>query len=100
VADVAGVAMRRNGSFAIPTAPGFPFLNPDSPCADFVVDEAFNDVSAAAGFFYARLQDVFVDAAAGDYTVRDDAQLYTDMPGFARIPWRQIGTGGDADARA
>ena len=96
VASIAGVAMLRNGSFAIPTASGFPYLNPNSPCADFVVDEAFNAVDADGGKFYRDLDAVFVDAAAGDYTVRDDAQLYKDMPTFARIPWRQIGIGGGA----
>ena len=94
ISNFAGVAMARNGSFAIPTSPGFPFLNWSSACPDYVVDDAFNDVNASAQFFYRDPEACFVDPAHGDFTIREDSPIYRDMPTFARIPFREIGIGG------
>jgi len=95
VRNFAGVAMRRNGTFDIPTAPGFPFLNPNSPCPAFVVDDEFNDVDFAAQHFY-RDTGVFVDAEGGDFTLRPDSAVLADMPDFVRVNFREIGIGGRA----
>lgn len=33
----------------------------------------------------------FVDAANGDYTLKEDAKVFTDLPDFKPIPFREIG---------
>lgn len=46
-------------------------------------------------------QDVgFVDAANGDYTLKDDAAAYSDVPGFKSIPFKDIGIYGDKLTKA
>ena len=85
----AGVSMVRNGTFTIPTAPGFPYLNSASPCAAFVVQEQFNRIGSMA--FVEGLEDNFMDAAREDWTLRPDAPLLSALPGFAPIPFRDIG---------
>lgn len=98
VRNFAGVAMKNNGSFSIPTAAGFPFLDPNSPCPAFVVEQQFNVVGQPPAFFYEREADVFVDPAAGDFTIRPDAPIWRDMPTFQNIPFHQIGIGGSGRA--
>ena len=33
----------------------------------------------------------FVDIANGDFTLKPDAQIFKDFPGFPIIPFREIG---------
>jgi hypothetical protein len=97
VGRFAGVNMQRNGTFAIKTAPGFPFLDPNSICPEFVVSGEFNDVDFVDGFhFYEEEAAIFVDAAGGDYTLRADSQVFVDFPNFVRVDYRAIGVGGGA----
>ena len=81
--------MRRNSSFAIPTSPGFPFLDPRSPCADFVVEQEFNHLGSSA--FVGDLEANFVDSAKEDFTLKPNAPLFEALPGFMPIPFREIG---------
>ena len=95
VRNFAGVALQRAGvPFAVPTAAGFPYLNWSSACPTYAVSQEFNHVEAESQFFYPEEGGVFVDPGGGDYTIRADAQLFRDMPNFARIDWRCIGVGG------
>jgi hypothetical protein len=87
-----GVGMRRNSSFAIPTAPGFPYLNVYSPCADFVVEQGFNEVGQS--YFVEGLEDNFVDPSSEDWQLRPDAPLLKAAPGFRIIPFGSIGIRG------
>ena len=88
----AGVGMRRNSSFAIPTAPGFPYLDSASPCARFVVDQAFNSIGES--YFVEGLEENFVDPGAEDWTLRGGAPLFAAAPGFQPIPFRSLGIRG------
>ena len=96
ISNFAGVAMRRNSTFAIPTAPGFPFLDEASACPTYVVSAAFNSISVVSDPFWAFEDDVFVDAAGGDYTLRPDAPVFASMPSFVRVDYKRIGIGGAA----
>lgn len=95
IRNFAGVSMVRNGSFVIPTSPGFPYLNWSSACPQYVVDQDFNNVNESAQFFYDDPEAVFVDPGHGDFTLRDDSPVYRDMPSFVHIPFRSIGIGGN-----
>ena len=95
VRNFAGVAVQGPPRpFIVPTAPGFPFQNWSSACPTYAVEEEFDHVEAGSQHFYAGEEEVFVAPAAGDYTIREDAALFRDMPTFARINWRCIGVGG------
>jgi hypothetical protein len=87
----AGVAMLRpGGTFDIPVAPGFPFLDPYSHCPQFVVDGQYNSLSQIASL-PGPLADYFVDPAAEDFTLLGSAPLFAQLPGFQSIPFRDIG---------
>ena len=91
--NFATVAAVRNTTFLVPTSPGFPYLNWSSACPEFVVTGGFNNIDPASQFAYAS-DDVFVDAAGGDLTLRADAPIFADMPTFLRINFTAIGVGG------
>ncbi len=94
VSNLAGVQMTRNGTFELQTLPGFPIGT--GACPTFVETGQFNAFhNESINFFFG--DDQFVDAAGGDYTLRDDSDVYRAMPSFVRVPFRAIGIGGSGD---
>jgi hypothetical protein len=87
------VSAKRNSTFDIITAPGFPFLNWSSACPDFVSSGSFNSINLTSQFAY-QSDNVFVNAAGGDLTIKDDSSIFTDMPSFMRVNFLSIGIGG------
>jgi hypothetical protein len=47
----------------------------------------------ASQFAY-ESDDVFVNAAGGDLTLRSDSQIFIDMPSFMKVNFLSIGVGG------
>ena len=45
------------------------------------------------------MKQLFVDPANGDYTLRDDAPVFGEIPGFERIPLREIGRYGRSERK-
>ena len=77
-------------NFAIPTAPGFPFLDVYSHCPEYLVSGEFNAIGPTA-LLPGALEAYFVNAAQEDWTLRPDAPIFAAMPGFQSIPFAQIG---------
>jgi hypothetical protein len=93
ISNIAGVAMTRNNTFSIQTAPGCPSGNGD--CPDYVVTEKFNDITVLNTPFFGPTE--CVDYEGGDLTLRADSAIYSAMPNFARIPFKEIGVGGSGE---
>ena len=51
----------------------------------------FSDISDNEVFFIGKTDDIFADAEAGDYTIRDIEELREAIPGFENIPLEKIG---------
>lgn len=94
ISRLAGVWMNASDPqpFHVLTAPGFP-TDPQGDCPQYVVNASFNSIDwSSVGHFYDT--DQFVNASAGDYTLRPDSAVYVDMPDFVRVPYTSIGTNG------
>lgn len=91
--NFATIAAKRNATFNVLTAPGFPYQNWSSACPDFVATGSFNDIDVTTQYAY-ESDDIFVDAAGGDLTLRADSRIFTDMPTFMRVNFSAIGVGG------
>ena len=53
--------------------------------------ERFSDLSGNAVYRLNALKKLFVDPDNGDYTLRSDAPVFDDIPGFEPLPLSQIG---------
>ena len=53
--------------------------------------ERFSDLSGNAVYKLNAMKKLFVDPAGGDYTLRDDAPVFDEIPGFEPIPIGEIG---------
>ncbi|MBQ6067855.1 MAG: right-handed parallel beta-helix repeat-containing protein [Clostridia bacterium] len=51
----------------------------------------FSDISGNAVYRMGAMKRLFVDPANGDYTLRDDAPVYDEIPGFEQLPLQEIG---------
>ncbi|MBQ6067574.1 MAG: hypothetical protein IJK89_12240 [Clostridia bacterium] len=51
----------------------------------------FSDVSDNAVYKPNQMEQLFVDPANGDYTLRDDAPAFNEIPGFEQLPLHKIG---------
>ncbi len=51
----------------------------------------FSDISGNAVYRMNAMKKLFVDPDNGDYTLRDDAPVFDEIPGFGQIPLREIG---------
>ena len=91
--NFATISAVRNTTFDVITSPGFPFQNWSSACPDYVVTGSYNEIDLASQFAY-ESDDVFVNAAGGDLTLRSDSQIFIDMPSFMKVNFLSIGVGG------
>lgn len=96
--NFAAVFATRNSTFSVITSPGFPFQNWSSACPQYVVTGSFNNIDNKTQFTY-ESDDVFVDAAGGDLTLREESQVFKDMPTFMRVNFLSIGVGGAGKRR-
>ena len=53
--------------------------------------DTYSDISGNAVYKMDALQKLFVDPANGDYTLREDAPVFGEIPGFEPIPLQKIG---------
>ena len=53
--------------------------------------EHFSDLSGNAVYKLNALKKLFVDPDNGDYTLRDDAPVFDDIPGFEPLPLSEVG---------
>lgn len=53
--------------------------------------EHFSDLSGNAVYKLNALKKLFKDPDHGDYTLRDDAPVFDDIPGFEPLPLSEIG---------
>ena len=78
-----------SGAILPAPSPGFPDSGTGA-CPQFVVNESFSDVAWAHQHFYEG-PGLFVNAAAGNYSLLPDSPVYADMPAFVRVPFCEIG---------
>ena len=53
--------------------------------------EKYSDISGNACYRLKDLERLFADPAGGDYTLRDDAPVFSEIPDFEPIPFGEIG---------
>ena len=53
--------------------------------------ERFSDLSGNAVYKMNALKKLFVDPDNGDYTLRDDAPVFDEIPGFEQLPLSDVG---------
>ena len=51
----------------------------------------YSDISGNAVYRLSAMKKLFVDPENGDYTLRDDAPVFDEIPGFEQIPISEIG---------
>ena len=51
----------------------------------------FSDISGNAAYSLTALKKLFTDPGNGDYTLRDNAPVFDEIPGFERLPVEKMG---------